>query len=123
MLAGEHPAGASDAALHLIEHQQDPVAIAERAQALKETVGGHEVPTLALDRLDHDRGHFGRGHVALEQDVLDIVERRTPLIGAGKERPIDVRVGHVRDRKSTRLNSSHVAISYAVFCLKKKKNS
>src|SRR5690625_120643 len=28
-----------------------------------------------------------------------------------------------RDRKSTRLNSSHVAISYAVFCLKKKKTS
>src|SRR5690625_6848344 len=28
-----------------------------------------------------------------------------------------------RDRKSTRLNSSHVAISYAVFCLKKKKIS
>src|SRR5439155_16766565 len=27
-----------------------------------------------------------------------------------------------RDRKSTRLNSSHVAISYAVFCLKKKKH-
>src|SRR5439155_20169003 len=27
-----------------------------------------------------------------------------------------------QDRKSTRLNSSHVAISYAVFCLKKKKN-
>src|SRR5690625_5467700 len=29
--------------------------------------------------------------------------------------------GSVKDRKSTRLNSSHVAISYAVFCLKKKK--
>src|SRR5690625_6683732 len=28
-----------------------------------------------------------------------------------------------RDRKSTRLNSSHVAISYAVFCLKKKQSS
>src|SRR5690625_6054731 len=27
----------------------------------------------------------------------------------------------IKDRKSTRLNSSHVAISYAVFCLKKKK--
>src|SRR5438067_13788836 len=27
-----------------------------------------------------------------------------------------------KDRKSTRLNSSHVSISYAVFCLKKKKN-
>src|SRR5258708_8578674 len=36
-----------------------------------------------------------------------------------------VRVGHARlreaDRKSTRLNSSHQIISYAVFCLKKKK--
>src|SRR5690625_7121358 len=28
---------------------------------------------------------------------------------------------YLKDRKSTRLNSSHVAISYAVFCLKKKK--
>src|SRR5437870_8593308 len=33
--------------------------------------------------------------------------------------PVDL---FTRDRKSTRLNSSHVAISYAVFCLKKKKN-
>src|SRR6266496_716677 len=32
-----------------------------------------------------------------------------------------VRRGRHRDRKSTRLNSSHVEISYAVFCLKKKK--
>src|SRR5215203_1855532 len=31
------------------------------------------------------------------------------------------RVLHARDRKSTRLNSSHANISYAVFCLKKKK--
>src|SRR5690349_23731876 len=31
------------------------------------------------------------------------------------------RVGRGTDRKSTRLNSSHVEISYAVFCLKKKK--
>src|SRR3989442_3223483 len=31
-------------------------------------------------------------------------------------------VGIQSDRKSTRLNSSHVRISYAVFCLKKKKN-
>src|SRR3712207_6988950 len=29
---------------------------------------------------------------------------------------------HIQDRKSTRLNSSHANISYAVFCLKKKKN-
>src|SRR3712207_7038776 len=30
-------------------------------------------------------------------------------------------IGYVADRKSTRLNSSHANISYAVFCLKKKK--
>src|SRR5437868_8249714 len=33
------------------------------------------------------------------------------------------RVYRLGDRKSTRLNSSHVSISYAVFCLKKKNNS
>src|SRR5207302_5991937 len=32
-------------------------------------------------------------------------------------------IGRSRDRKSTRLNSSHVKISYAVFCLKKKNNT
>src|SRR5256885_9876746 len=32
-------------------------------------------------------------------------------------------VASVRDRKSTRLNSSHLVISYAVFCLKKKKST
>src|SRR5438034_10476791 len=34
---------------------------------------------------------------------------------------IQVEVELARDRKSTRLNSSHTVISYAVFCLKKKK--
>src|SRR5215467_15106490 len=34
-------------------------------------------------------------------------------------RPLDP--AYARDRKSTRLNSSHLVISYAVFCLKKKK--
>src|SRR2546426_3885946 len=33
----------------------------------------------------------------------------------------DRRAQHRRDRKSTRLNSSHLVISYAVFCLEKKK--
>src|SRR5436309_3677384 len=33
------------------------------------------------------------------------------------------RISPARDRKSTRLNSSHVKISYAVFCLKKKKKN
>src|SRR3989454_8126151 len=34
-----------------------------------------------------------------------------------------VRLLDVQDRKSTRLNSSHLVISYAVFCLKKKKTT
>src|SRR5256885_3203200 len=36
----------------------------------------------------------------------------------------DIRISYLKmaDRKSTRLNSSHLVISYAVFCLKKKKS-
>src|SRR5690349_23386995 len=45
-------------------------------------------------------------HVARSQAALDRRAERRPSAG---------------DRKSTRLNSSHVEISYAVFCLKKKK--
>src|SRR2546430_11649337 len=37
------------------------------------------------------------------------------------DEPIEILVGDKVDRKSTRLNSSHSQISYAVFCLKKKK--
>src|SRR5207253_5447403 len=40
---------------------------------------------------------------------------------APTDRPANRAHGRKSDRKSTRLNSSHVAISYAVFCLKKKK--
>src|SRR5690606_41492289 len=49
-----------------------------------------------------------------------------PAATRGTRRPDrrNRRADRVRgDRKSTRLNSSHVKISYAVFCLKKKKNS
>src|SRR5690554_7157865 len=41
--------------------------------------------------------------------------------GLGEEPEISQLIGSIKDRKSTRLNSSHVRISYAVFCLKKKK--
>src|SRR3712207_8875889 len=41
--------------------------------------------------------------------------------GPRQERPRPARGPEERDRKSTRLNSSHANISYAVFCLKKKK--
>src|SRR2546421_4763769 len=53
---------------------------------------------------------------------LDAVAHR-----AGRVRDEELRrherIRHVQDRKSTRLNSSHDQISYAVFCLKKKKNT
>src|SRR5689334_23716630 len=45
---------------------------------------------------------------------------RLPQPFAGFDSPAKSRSGI--DRKSTRLNSSHSSISYAVFCLKKKKN-
>src|SRR2546430_4900647 len=47
---------------------------------------------------------------------------RSLLGGAGAARARGARrAGSISDRKSTRLNSSHSQISYAVFCLKKKK--
>src|SRR5689334_23938407 len=49
--------------------------------------------------------------VAREQILISFVERGAVLQGS-----VDVGI----DRKSTRLNSSHSSISYAVFCLKKK---
>src|SRR5215469_17727436 len=53
-------------------------------------------------------------------DALPISPRsRAPASVAGA--PLPTRGKRHRDRKSTRLNSSHVEISYAVFCLKKKK--
>src|SRR3989454_8932662 len=69
-------------------------------------------------------GHLGsRGQVhdrlidGLERTLADRALQRHQLVGF---------VPHLRriqppDRKSTRLNSSHLVISYAVFCLKKKK--
>src|SRR2546430_5183660 len=50
-----------------------------------------------------------RSHVQLREDVIH----------ASTEDSTGIRID--RDRKSTRLNSSHSQISYAVFCLKKKK--
>src|SRR6267378_3935887 len=52
-------------------------------------------------------------------DALPISPRSTPCL-SGRRNPKSI-LFRWRDRKSTRLNSSHVEISYAVFCLKKKK--
>src|SRR5207249_10173099 len=59
--------------------------------------------------------------VALQTTDID-AERLLIRVRAGKGgRDRDVPLSARLDRKSTRLNSSHVSISYAVFCLKKKK--
>src|SRR2546426_7593300 len=49
---------------------------------------------------------------------------RPPASRRTSETPVPARTrARCRDRKSTRLNSSHLVISYAVFCLKKKKGA
>src|SRR5690348_18093700 len=55
---------------------------------------------------------------AVERLDLRVGERGRPDRGAGAVLELAVAC---QDRKSTRLNSSHPSISYAVFCLKKKK--
>src|SRR3989454_9385305 len=52
----------------------------------------------------------------------DVTERPQPGIAGEVLEPGDDHAPGI-DRKSTRLNSSHLVISYAVFCLKKKKNN
>src|SRR5205085_8426264 len=62
-----------------------------------------------LDRtpdIDRPENEFGR-----MRKIVDL--------GDNVVEPIDVRSSVEKDRKSTRLNSSHSQISYAVFCLKK----
>src|SRR2546429_9444607 len=53
----------------------------------------------------------------LDGDDVQLAGRAVGLLDDGRRQ----RNAHAADRKSTRLNSSHGYISYAVFCLKKKK--
>src|SRR5258705_6708945 len=73
------------------------------------TLSLHDALPIFLDvDLDHLPGNFrGDRGPPPRDDVARGIEHR------------GLRAG--RDRKSTRLNSSHLGISYAVFCLKKKK--
>src|SRR3712207_7652025 len=72
--------------------------------------------TLFRSQAEERRVDIAQQPVA-ERDVardhrLDLMDRDVGLVQCGDE---------LEDRKSTRLNSSHANISYAVFCLKKKK--
>src|SRR5437879_3096937 len=83
-------------------------------------VGDHVVPEKALRELrplaqSIDR-KAERAELAPHLRIRGALEDTLVL----EERQIEVETGGPADRKSTRLNSSHRCISYAVFCLKKK---
>src|SRR2546421_4903348 len=63
---------------------------------------------------------FRSFHLAIDCAGCRIIAE---LFRDSSEAEPDFRIGPFEDRKSTRLNSSHDQISYAVFCLKKKKNN
>src|SRR2546426_5023491 len=67
------------------------------------------------------RSRDGRHHLAERKQRISRHLPRDVRLQAGLELRLDPRADQKRDRKSTRLNSSHLVISYAVFCLKKKK--
>src|SRR3712207_8265503 len=68
--------------------------------------------------------HDAEAPMAQGQEVLRSGSRGPLVVDPDEGHPLDPGLVHDdRDRKSTRLNSSHANISYAVFCLKKKKSS
>src|SRR5262245_66530189 len=76
-----------------------------------------EIHTLSL----HDAlPILATGRLQLLVEPSQLVVHPVEVRGEGAQL-IPVGDGNVSDRKSTRLNSSHLGISYAVFCLKKKK--
>src|SRR3712207_6859539 len=83
-------------------------------------------PYTTLFRSVADRGpHSERAHPGPDQEIgagLGRGVRAGRVVRRGLGEPLRVVQRQVTDRKSTRLNSSHANISYAVFCLKKKKN-
>src|SRR2546426_8753671 len=81
-------------------------------------------PYTTLFRSSHARGRRGaRGKPGLHgrHRTHPSPQARAPLGAPRVGRRGERRLRLVLDRKSTRLNSSHLVISYAVFCLKKKK--
>src|SRR2546430_9503382 len=109
-------APASAAAQRIARAQRRP-----RRSAARATSSGsgrhwlHRMKTRARlrPRLEGEIEHFAERHHWVEPHGIADVLRDVVEVGA-------VPLGDDQDRKSTRLNSSHSQISYAVFCLKKK---
>src|SRR5690606_42136161 len=65
--------------------------------------------------------HLSPADYAISQHILPKIKGHGPSLKLRLENIHKILKDNDLDRKSTRLNSSHVKISYAVFCLKKKK--
>src|SRR5439155_2669650 len=79
-----------------------------------------------LRRVDFEVDDLGLRREVLQAACHSVVEAHTHAdeeVRLADRDVVPVHPVHPGDRKSTRLNSSHVAISYAVFCLKKKKKN
>src|SRR3712207_7374869 len=87
-----------------------------------DVVEQHRVGVAQLDPPPAGQAGADPGLPGVEQrrdaELLQGRVERVEALGVGLER---LQAGVELDRKSTRLNSSHANISYAVFCLKKKK--
>src|SRR5690606_40197836 len=68
-----------------------------------------------------EQGQDPATRMSISQNIImEMATERVDLIRMAKEGKSVEEITEAADRKSTRLNSSHVKISYAVFCLKKK---
>src|SRR5690625_4440519 len=63
----------------------------------------------------------GKNIITTRMPIINAADQLIGAFAVFKDITEVVNLAEEKDRKSTRLNSSHVAISYAVFCLKKKK--
>src|SRR3712207_2069541 len=128
---------ASNIKLVLMEYYQDkqPVWIVGSA-GIKDLEYKKEVELCSLDHEENEFDHLTsvyipRGGQKRLRDIFDLMEsidtsrihrfstdKKDDLVNYSCE--ISCRLSNLKDRKSTRLNSSHANISYAVFCLKKK---
>src|SRR5439155_24974570 len=88
------------------------------------TLSLHDALPIFCVEADAVRADPVRPHPTVRQGAVirDVEGGEACGKGLGDDERFDGTLSN-RDRKSTRLNSSHVAISYAVFCLKKKKKS
>src|SRR5690606_40882268 len=88
-------------------HDALPIWLGRRGSG---QIGGNEIGDAIRFRLSRGGSRPGRRTICRGQSEIEMERVGSGFAGGGRG----------RDRKSTRLNSSHVKISYAVFCLKKK---